>query len=119
MAGFVDDGSKQTISTGAFSVPVNVPVQMILELHTIQGYFPNPPVISFGDTLSLLTGGDVFTILGGETIIVNSLDAGIVNNQFGSAAVPVPAALPLFASGLGVLGFLGGRRKLKAKTLAA
>ena len=32
---------------------------------------------------------------------------------------PVPAALPLFASGLGVLGLLGWRRKKKAKAFLA
>ena len=30
------------------------------------------------------------------------------------APVPLPAALPLFATGLGVLGVLGWRRKRKA-----
>ena len=35
------------------------------------------------------------------------------------SAVPLPAALPLFASGLGVLGLLGWRRKRKAAALAA
>jgi Big-like domain-containing protein/PEP-CTERM motif-containing protein len=34
-------------------------------------------------------------------------------------AVPLPAALPLFASGAGVLGFIGWRRKKKAAALAA
>jgi len=33
--------------------------------------------------------------------------------------VPVPAALPLFATGLGALGFLSWRRKRKAATAAA
>jgi len=33
---------------------------------------------------------------------------------FDAAATPLPAALPLFASGLGALGFLGWRRKRKA-----
>jgi hypothetical protein len=35
------------------------------------------------------------------------------------AATPLPAALPLFASGLGALGFLGWRRKRTARSLAA
>jgi hypothetical protein len=34
-------------------------------------------------------------------------------------ATPVPAALPLFATGLGALGLLGWRRKKKAAVLAA
>ena len=33
-------------------------------------------------------------------------------------ATPLPAALPLFASGLGALGLLGGRRKRKAQAVA-
>jgi hypothetical protein len=35
------------------------------------------------------------------------------------AATPLPAALPLFATGLGALGLLGWRRKRKAAALAA
>jgi hypothetical protein len=35
------------------------------------------------------------------------------------AATPLPAALPLFASGLGALGLLGWRRKRKASAIAA
>jgi hypothetical protein len=36
-----------------------------------------------------------------------------------AAATPLPAALPLFATGLGALGLLGWRRKRKAAALAA
>ena len=35
------------------------------------------------------------------------------------SAVPLPAALPLFATGLGALGLLGWRRKRKAAAIAA
>ena len=37
----------------------------------------------------------------------------------GTGATPLPAALPLFASGLGALGLLGWRRKRKAAAIAA
>jgi hypothetical protein len=35
-----------------------------------------------------------------------------------SAATPVPAALPLFVTGLGALGLLGWHRKRKAQGVA-
>jgi hypothetical protein len=37
----------------------------------------------------------------------------------GAGATPIPAGLPLFASGAGVLGYLGWRRKRKPAALAA
>jgi len=36
-----------------------------------------------------------------------------------AGTTPLPAALPLFASGAGLLGFLGCRRKRKVAALAA
>jgi hypothetical protein len=54
-------------------------------------------------TLSL-TGPNDLNLSVDETII-----AGV-----GAAATPLPAALPLFASGLGVMGFVARRRKRKA-----
>jgi len=53
--------------------------------------------------------------------VLNLGGDGIVLDDFsfnGSAATPIPATLPLFATGLGALGLLGWRRKRKA-TLAA
>ena len=39
--------------------------------------------------------------------------------QFGpSVVVPLPGALPLFATGLGAMGLLGWRRKRKAQAVA-
>ena len=55
------------------------------------------------------------------TLSVTGNDAwGIDNVIFNTpAAVPIPAALPLFATGLGVLGFAGWRRKRKTALAAA
>jgi hypothetical protein len=36
----------------------------------------------------------------------------------GGGATPIPAALPLFATGIGGLGLLGWRRKRKAQAVA-
>ena len=44
---------------------------------------------------------------------------GIDNVSFELAQTPIPATLPLFASGAGVLGLLGWRRKKRAQTAAA
>lgn len=43
----------------------------------------------------------------------------VVADVVTASATPLPAALPLFASGLGGLGLLGWRRKRKATSLAA
>jgi len=41
------------------------------------------------------------------------------SGEFSSSAAPLPATLPLFATGLGALGLLGWRRKKKAQAIAA
>ena len=51
-----------------------------------------------------------------NTSLINSpdFDAAEVFNIVDVAPVPIPAALPLFLSGLGIAGFLGRRRKTAA-----
>jgi hypothetical protein len=44
---------------------------------------------------------------------------GLASVTFDTAPTPLPAALPLFATGLGALGLLGWRRKRKAAASAA
>jgi hypothetical protein len=43
-------------------------------------------------------------------------DGATVRVDFAAPPVPLPAALPLLAAGLGVMGFMGWRRKQRAAT---
>jgi PEP-CTERM motif-containing protein len=67
------------------------------------------------DTFSFVIGGPVYLGLP-DDITFNDPDAFIFNNLYlpPGADTPLPAALPLFASGLGALGLVGWRRKKKA-----
>jgi hypothetical protein len=47
----------------------------------------------------------------------NAINWSLTNTSFNPSTVPLPAALPLFATGLGGLGLLGWRRK-KRKAIA-
>jgi hypothetical protein len=88
--------------------------------------------ISYSDTLTIV-GGTTLSILDGTSIwniVVDPLTIG--PNAGGSMpgylyaqvsdppnATPLPAALPLFATGLGVMGLFGWRRKRKASVAVA
>ena len=54
-----------------------------------------------------------FTIAINIPLIVTDNSIGLDNISF-AAATPLPAALPLFAGGLGMIGLLARRRKRKA-----
>jgi hypothetical protein len=98
----------------------------------------NQFTFQYGDASSSFAAitGPFVTGLNVLDIIVNDTGAGIGGNlnplseptsvnfaatvTFDTApsAVPLPSALPLFASGLGALGLLGWRRKRKAQAAA-
>ena len=63
-------------------------------------------------TTALLTGGPLFLYIG-EVGNNGEVAASAISISDTPVATPLPAALPLFASGAGVLGFLGWRRKRK------
>jgi hypothetical protein len=74
------------------------------------------------ETFDAFDNGGVNATLIGDTITLDWAGtdgpAGFLREATFSltpnSAVPVPAALPLFATGLGALGLLGWRRKRKA-----
>ena len=126
---------------------LNVPYQALTGAGTVSvydnGYLVNPstPGTSFNrsDVVNI-TEGVVYEVAMGVRVIVDSsnsfgtasvdpffqfpvgysldISSGVGNSPL-SDATPLPAALPLFATGLGALGLFGWRRKKKAATLAA
>ena len=59
---------------------------------------------------------DVFLNLSG--LAVTPAQFSVVDVTFGTIETPLPAALPLFATGLGALGLLSWRRKRKTQAAA-
>ena len=76
---------------------------------SIQGVAPGLSLIEHsGSTQGGCCGGDGFFSF--------SLDAP-AEVTVGETVVPLPAALPLFGTGLGILGFLGWRRRQQAQAV--
>lgn len=74
---------------------------------------PNNPTIAYAFLEDIWQGGDAdFDDMVVE-IQINPTNIGI------TGTTPVPAALPLFAGGLGTIGFFGWRRKRKASPVTA
>ena len=114
-------GEPQSHQVGNFSVTLTAIIS--------GGAFDTNPVFSVFSPTTNHTGGFVgWQGLDQTGLNETSFDAhsGTINGtlaliEIGTppATTPLPAALPLFASGLGALGLLGWRRKKKAAALAS
>ena len=71
-------------------------------------------------TLTLTAGTYYLRLFG---ILPGNINAGHgltgINSSLTVAATPIPAALPLFGTALGLMGFFGWRRKSTAAAVAA
>jgi len=79
---------------------------------------PSAAVVQISDNthLSVFLSGSFF---GSQWCAGGSSCSGDIGNNGVWTVTPLPAALPLFVTGLGALGLLGWRRKRKAAALAA
>jgi hypothetical protein len=76
---------------------------------------PNP-CMTGPPSVTCTTDGPVLRFNSTDAFAAGSLVVSQINTDL---TTPLPAALPLFASGLGALGLLGWRRKRKAAAIAA
>lgn len=112
-----DDAAKTALSD-TFSLSVHDFSGSGGTTNTVVATFISEAVsaLSGGTVLSLLETGAIQDL--GTITFVNSsgapIDAILYEFVSNELATPLPAALPLFASGLGALGLLGWRRKRKA-----
>jgi hypothetical protein len=117
-----DDAAKTALSD-TFSLSVQDFSGVGGTANTVVATFISEAVgaLSGGTVISLVETG-IIQDLGTMTFVdlngapIDAIQYEFVSNEL---ATPLPAALPLFATGLGALGLLGWRRKRKATALAA
>ena len=80
--------------------------------------FVSSSLVSYVISTWTATGNDPAGTVPTETLGANTTNFFSSANIEFAAATPLPAALPLFATGLGALGLLGWRRKKKAALAA-
>ena len=106
----------------------NVPVMLNFSDNTSQLFDPSTLLPHNGDQAAADTNGyitfsspglTVASLVLGSTGVAFELDNvfGVISSQ--ASTTPLPATLPLFATGLGALGLMGWRKKRKAAVLAS
>jgi hypothetical protein len=118
----VDVGQRADQYQGACCALVDLIVNGVV--HAATGALPGPGLFSTWTavyTATLLDAGGAITIRLSDTVQQGDFDKvrlSGVPGEAGPGATPLPAALPLFATGLGALGLVGWRRKRKSANSA-
>ena len=86
--------------------------------NTTQSVLVEIPKTFTGQFFGFVSDVQIKSVLETTSILGGIETYNLDNLVFGPSAVPLPSALPLFATGLGALGLLGWRRKRKAQAAA-
>jgi hypothetical protein len=85
-------------------------------------FVPLETGVNFGSGFNTITLASFIDLGTTDRLMITNSGTGNIGGQIsalGVTLVPLPAALPLFATGLGALGLIGWRRKKKAAAVAA
>lgn len=109
-------GEYQTLNTASYGPTFGAGHDVYIDAALMEGYVHTQ---SYCPPALLATGCAGLPDLMGKTL-VEGLDLRYLAFEvFTVAAVPVPAALPMLAAGLGALGLLGWRKRGRAKFATA
>jgi hypothetical protein len=117
---WTETGSLTNLGSVLFAAAFHMDMVMMaeLQLNTIAANTNNASIDASGPFN--ITSMELFDANGvpipGVTFVAE--DSTVFPDAADTAATPLPAALPLFAGGLGGLGFFGWRRKRKAQAAA-
>jgi len=104
------------IATGSdtlmFSIPTPDPSVFRQFRFAVADFALNTPVLNLSLVSNIFTNSSS-TSGYGECFNCSPYREGVLGAYLSSSEVPLPAALPLFATGLGVIAFLARRRKRK------
>ena len=115
-AGVLANDTSSGVTIGSASIISGPPPSDGTLTFNSDGSFVFDPTAGFtGDvTFTYQDQGFIFTSL----FIFQIIDSNVATVQIEVGQTPLPAALPLFATGLAGLGLLGWRRKRKAQAVA-
>lgn len=96
-------------SGSSLALQASTPIESVSFTSAVMGSFVVPLALG----LSLTSVSPVLSVCGNTLCSFSANVAGNFSAQAAPPPVPLPAALPLFASGLGALGLFGWRSKKK------
>ena len=85
-------------------------------INSTNSYYSTPKSTLFDVTSLVQAGLNTLSVIG---INISGVQQYAVGGEGAPTPTPLPAALPLFATGIGALGLLGWRRKRKVTAIAA